>query len=132
MIVILNTDYLEKLSIDLINYSILKMIYASETKKQACFISQEKMSEYLGITRQTLSKRLKELEKMGYLYKSFQYKRVSAKVREIFDKESYYHALKQIKTRRKKKENIKKNGGSLLALFDAVYGKLKKGGEENW
>lgn len=131
MIVILNTDYLERLDIDFLNYAILKMIFASETKKQACFISQEKMSQYLGITRQTLSKRLKDLEKKGYLYKSFQYKRVSPKVRDIFEKESYYHALKQIKTRRKKKYNLKKNSGDLLALFDAVYGKIKKGGEEN-
>lgn len=130
MILILNTSTLQKLNCDFIDYSILKMIYSSETKKQACFIGQVKMSEYLGITRQTLNKRLKKLEEKKYIYKSFQYKRVSPKIAKILQYENYEFALLKAKAKKNKETKRKTNTG-ILELFNKVYERTKRNEKEN-
>ena len=126
MLVLLNTETIKKLDISFLDYAILKIIYASETKKSSCFISQEKLAQYLGVTRQTIYKRLKELEKKDYLRKDFQFKRVTLNVKKIFlnERQAFKvvrekHKIKEIETRQEKNSDM-------LELFNAVYSKIKR------
>jgi len=130
MTIILNTECCKRLDINLLEYTILKIIYASQTKKNHCYISQQTLANYLGVSRQTINNKLKKLEKMQYIIKAFQYKRVSKKIEELFNREKYLYSKILTKHRENGKKKIKENPSPMLELFNEVYGRIKTGGGE--
>lgn len=125
MVIVLNTETTQKLDIDWLDYGILKIIYSSGINGRPCFISHEMLSQYLGTSRQTINSRLRKLEKKGYLITNFQYKKVSGKVRILFEKEKKQMQYIRKKTiEKKREERIRKNDG-MIELFNKVYARIK-------
>lgn len=126
MIIVLNTDTTQKLDIDWVDYGILKIIYSSGINGRPCFISQKLLSDYLGLSRQTINNRMRNLEKKGYLITKFQYKKVSGKIKILFEKEKkQVQYIRKKTTEKKREERIKKNDG-LIDLFNQVYERIRR------
>lgn len=71
-------DTLKKYNLNVTEHYILKIIWSYENKNKDCFISLDKIADYLNISTRTIKRIIKELKSKGFIYCDKQEKKLSA------------------------------------------------------
>lgn len=71
-------ETLKRYNLDIIEHYILKIIWSYENKKKDCFLSLDKIANYLNIGERTADRKIKSLKSKGFIYCDKQEKKLSS------------------------------------------------------